>query len=114
MNMSQNKPSIRSVAQADFASAVLQAGKPVLAVFMAPWSRACQVLEATLNEVVATCDGQADVVKINADDHPDLSLCYDIQSIPTLLYFVAGRVTAKVVGTASKEAILAKLNLPKA
>jgi hypothetical protein len=30
-----------------------------------------------------------------------------------LLYFVAGRVQAQVIGTASKEAILAKLNLLK-
>ena len=113
MNMIQNISNLRTVGQADFASAVLQSSKPVLAVFLAPWSRPCQVLEATLNEVVTTCDGQAEFVKINADDEPDLSLWYDIQSIPTLLYFVGGRVQAKVVGTVSKEAILDKLNLLK-
>ncbi len=113
MNVSQ-KPSIKFLGQADFASEVLQAGKPVLVVFIAPWSRPCQVLEATLNEVVPACSERVEVVKINADDQPDLSLWYDIQSIPTLLYFVAGRVQARVVGTASKEAILAKLNLLKA
>jgi len=48
-------------------------------------------------------------VKINADNHPDLSLVWRIQSIPTLLYFVEGNLRAKVVGTASKEAILSKL-----
>ena len=114
MNVSQDKSSIRFIGQADFASEVLQSSKPVLAVFMAPWSRPCQVLEATLNEVLPACDGRVAVVKINADDQPDLSLWYDIQSIPTLLYFVAGRVQARIVGTASKEAILAKLSLPKA
>ncbi len=114
MKMSQDKPSIRSIGQAEFAPKVLQSGKPVLVVFIAPWSRPCQVLEATLNEVLPACGGRVEVVKINADDQPDLSLWYDIQSIPTLLYFVAGRVQARVVGTASKEAILAKLNLLKA
>jgi thioredoxin-like negative regulator of GroEL len=52
MNVSLDKPSIRFVGQADFASEVLQSGKPVLAMFMVPWNRACQVLEATLNEMV--------------------------------------------------------------
>ena len=113
MNMSQNKPSIRFIGQADFGSEILQSGKPVLAVFVAPWSRPCQVLEATLNDLETACEGRVEVVKINADDQPDLSLWYDIQSIPTLLYFVGGRVQARVVGTASKEAILAKLNLLK-
>lgn len=111
--MTEAKLNLRIVGQADFASAILQSGKPVLAVFIAPWSRPCQVLEATLKEVVSACEGRVEVVKINADDQPDLSLWYDIQSIPTLLYFVAGRVQARVVGTASKEAILAKLNLLK-
>jgi thioredoxin 1 len=70
MNVSQDKPSIRFVSQADFVSEVLQSGKSVLAVFTAPWSRPRQVLEATLNEVVPACDGRVQVVKINADDNP--------------------------------------------
>jgi len=48
-------------------------------------------------------------VKLNADDHPDLGAWYDIQSIPTLLCFVNGKVCFRIVGTASKEAILTKL-----
>jgi len=49
------------------------------------------------------------VVSVNADDSLDLSLCYDIQSIPTLLYFVEGILRLQIVGTATKEAIIAKL-----
>jgi len=48
-------------------------------------------------------------VKINADDSLELSLAYEIQSIPTLIYFVDGKPRFRIVGTASKEAILAKL-----
>jgi thioredoxin 1 len=113
MNADQSKTSFRFIGDADFASKVLQSSTPVLVAFWAPWSRPCQVMEATLNEVEAACAGRVEIVKINADDQPDLSLWYDIQSVPALLYFVAGRVQAKIVGTASKEAILAKLNLLK-
>jgi thioredoxin-like negative regulator of GroEL len=49
------------------------------------------------------------VVKVNADDSLDLSLWYDIQSVPTLIFFVAGNPCLRIVGTATKEAILAKL-----
>ena len=49
------------------------------------------------------------MVKVNADDSLDLSLLYDIQSVPTLVYFVGGDPRLRIVGTASKEAILAKL-----
>jgi thioredoxin 1 len=49
------------------------------------------------------------LVKVNADDNPDLSICYEVESIPTLLFFLEGQLAAKIVGTVSKEAILARL-----
>jgi hypothetical protein len=52
-------------------------------------------------------------VKVNADGNLDLSLCYDVQYLPTLLYFVSGNVRAKIVGTATKEAILSKLGITR-
>jgi len=63
-----------------------------------------------LEEVAATCAGREKVVRINADNNPDLSLVWKIQSIPTLLYFINGSLRARIVGTASKEAILSKLH----
>jgi thioredoxin 1 len=71
--------------------------------------RPCRILDAVLEEVAAACDGRGKVVRIDADNHPDLSMVWQIQSIPTLLYFVDGDLRARIVGTASKEAILSKL-----
>ena len=62
-----------------------------------------------LQELASACAGKAKVVKVNADDSLDLSLWYDIQSVPTLVYFVRGNPCLRIVGTATKEAILAKL-----
>jgi thioredoxin 1 len=62
-----------------------------------------------MEEVAAACAGREKVVRINADNNPDLSLIWKIQSIPTLLYFVDGKLRGRIVGTASKEAILSKL-----
>ena len=103
-----NRPIIE-IGEANFESEVLKWKQPVLVTFSATWSRPCQVLDSVLEEVAAACAGRVKVVKINADNHPDLSLVWRIQSIPTLLYFVEGNLRAKVVGTASKEAILSKL-----
>jgi thioredoxin-like negative regulator of GroEL len=66
-------------------------------------------LNAALEEVAASCAGRVKVVKVNADDNPDLSIWYEVQSIPTVLYFLDGALHDRVVGTASKEAILGKL-----
>jgi thiol-disulfide isomerase/thioredoxin len=67
-------------------------------------------LVPVVDKVAARCNGTARVVKVNVDDNPDLGLRFAIQSIPTLLYLFHGKVSAKIIGTASKEAILAKLH----
>jgi len=109
MNAIQTQTSLRVIGAADFEPEVLQSKQPVLVAFFAPWSRPCQVLDAALRETTAACGDRAKIVKVNADDNPELSLYYDIQSIPTLLYFVEGVPCLRMVGTASKEAILARL-----
>jgi thioredoxin 1 len=109
MNASNHKSPTADVGEVNFESEILKSKQPVLVVFWAPWSRPCQVLDVALEEVATACAGIVKVVKVNADDNPDLSLVYDVQSIPTLLYFVEGSLRARLVGTASKEAILSKL-----
>lgn len=93
----------------NFKAEVLDSQQPVLVGFWAPWSRPCQVLDSVLNELTTAWAEKVKVVKINADDNLDLSLWYEIQSIPTLIYFVRGNPCLRIVGTASTKAILAKI-----
>jgi thioredoxin len=109
MKTNPNNGPIIEIDEANFESEVLRWKQPVLVAFSAAWSRPCQILDSVLEEVAAACAGRVKVVKINADNHPDLSFVWKIHSIPTLLYFVEGNLRAKIVGTASKEAILSKL-----
>jgi thioredoxin 1 len=108
-NESQKNSKLIQVDAPCFESEVVQSRRPVLAAFLADWSQPCRIIEPVLDEIASTCSGKLTVVQIDADANPDLSLWYEIVSIPTLLYFVAGGVRARIVGTASKEAILAKL-----
>jgi len=109
MKMNQEKKPIIEIGEANFECEVLRWKQPVLVAFSAAWSRPCRILDSVLEEVAAACAGREKVVRINADNNPDLSLIWNIQSIPTLLYFVAGKLRVRIVGTASKEAILSKL-----
>ncbi len=109
MNTNRGKKTAGEVGTATFESQVLRSKQPVLVAFFATWSRPCQLLDETLDEVAAAHAGDLQVVKVNADNHPELSLCYDIQFIPTLLFFVDGRVRARLVGTCTTEAIISKV-----
>jgi thioredoxin 1 len=102
---------ILEINEPDFEREVLKSTQPVLVLFWTAWSQPCRRLGPVLEEVAAGCNGRAKVVKVNADDNPNLGMSYWIQSIPTLLYFINGEERARIVGTASKEAILAKLKL---
>jgi thioredoxin 1 len=109
MNANRNHTPEGDADRGDFESRVLRSKQPVLVAFLAPWSKPCRILEAVLDELVGSSSGKVDLVKINADNNPDLSVWYGIESVPTLLYFVDGAVRNRIVGTASKEAILSKL-----
>jgi len=93
---------------ADFDLEVLQSEQPVLVAFSTGWSRACHMLEPVLDEIATSCSETLKVVRINADENPDMGLLYDVQAVPTLLFFVGGSIRGKVVGTATKAAILSK------
>ena len=108
-NLNTQNDALPLIAAEDFKAEVLQSKQPVLVEFWAPWSRPCQVFDSVLQELASACAGKVKVVKVNADDNLDLSLWYDIQSVPTLVYFVCGNPCLRIIGTATKEAILAKL-----
>jgi len=97
------------IKEISFEADVLRAAEPVVVNFSAPWSKPCRILSQTLDEVAANCDRDAKFFKINVDDNPDLGGWYGIQSVPTLLFFNHGEIADKIVGTASRDAILVKL-----
>jgi thioredoxin 1 len=108
-NIREGEAPTALLGEANFEAEVLRSKQPVLVALWAPWSRPCQVLVPILQELASALAGKARVIRVNADESLGLSLLYDIQSIPTLLYFVEGTPRLRIVGTATKQAILAKL-----
>ncbi len=108
-NMNTQNGALPVIPAADFKAEVLESKQPVLVEFWAPWSRPCQVFETILAELASALAGKVKFAKVNADDSLNLSLWYNIQSVPTLLCFVQGTPRLRLIGTASKEALLTKL-----
>ena len=114
MRKESEKPNIQRgavivITAETFTTEVLTSKQPVLVEFSSLWSRPCQVSDSVLQEIARECAEKIKVVKVNADDSLDLSVGYEIRFVPTLLYFDGGKPRERIVGTASKEAILAKL-----
>ena len=96
---------VSEVSDSTFETEVLQAGRPVLVDFWAPWCGPCRMLAPTIDQVAEKYKGAASVVKLNVDHNPAVSQRYGIKGIPTLILFKNGKEEERVVGATSKEAI---------
>ena len=95
--------------EANFEAEVLQSNQPVLVDFWAQWCGPCKMLAPVLDEIAIEQNGRAKVVKVNVDESSILAQRYNIQSIPTLLYFAGGEVRDRTMGAVSKQSIISKL-----
>ena len=101
--------SIVELNETNFEAEVLKSGQPVLVDFWADWCGPCKMLAPVLEEIATEQAGRVKVAKVNVDANPDLAAQYQIQSIPTLLYFASGELRDKSVGVQGKKAISLKL-----
>lgn len=90
----------------NFETEVLGSDVPVLVDFWATWCMPCRMLAPVIEEIASENEGKIKVGKVNVDENPDLAGKYRVMSIPTVLVFKNGELTATSVGVDSKENIL--------
>jgi thioredoxin 1 len=94
--------STNGIGEAGFNSQVLQSDLPVLVDFWAPWCGPCKAVSPALEELAQDYAGKINVVKINIDDDAALSDTYDVQSIPTIVFFKNGSEVSRSSGVKTK------------
>ncbi len=93
----------------DFDAEVLQAKTPVVVDFYADWCGPCKVLGPIVENLATEQGDRVKFVKVNVDNAKELSQKYEIEGIPTLLFFKDGKVADRVVGLVSKEKLQGNL-----
>jgi thioredoxin 2 len=83
-----------------FAAVVEQATIPVLVDIWAPWCGPCRMVSPALEQLAKEKAGEIKLVKVDADQNPQISRRFEIQAIPTLLVFRGGELLARQVGAA--------------
>ena len=88
---------MRDVTDASFQQDVLDAGKPVVVDFWAPWCGPCRAVTPALEQIAGETE-KVEFVKLNIDDNPVVASRYDVLSIPTVILFDGGEPKETLVG----------------
>jgi len=93
---------MRAVTDDTFDAEVLNAAKPVVVDFWAPWCGPCKAIEPGLDELASAHDA-VEFVKIDIDENPRVASRYSVLSLPTVMLFACGELRETVVGARPKK-----------
>ena len=88
---------MRSVTDTTFREDVLEAARPVVVDFWAPWCGPCKNVTRALEELAGETD-DVEFVMLDIDDNPSTAAKYDVLSIPTVILFAEGLPAETVIG----------------
>lgn len=97
---------ILELTKQNFNEYVSNSNKPVMIDFWASWCGPCRMLAPIFEEIAKEVKDEVMVAKLNVDENAEIASQYHVATIPTILVFKQGKVTARLTGMMSKEEIL--------
>jgi thioredoxin 1 len=89
---------VRDVTDASFEQDVLQAERPVLVDFWAPWCGPCHAITPVLEQLEDRAGDKIEFTKVNIDENPVAASRYGVLAIPAVLVFEHGELQETVLG----------------
>lgn len=100
---------IITITKDNFKEEVYQEEMPVLVQFYQPSCGLCRMMSPSIDEVTTEYKGKIKVGQINTEVESGLTYLFDIQTIPTLMYFKNCEIVKKFEGIVKKEEIIEML-----
>jgi len=95
--------------ETNFGQEVLNSTQPVLVEFWAGWSDPCKAMAPMLESVAENEAVPVKVVRVNVENHENLTEQYGVRSVPTLLIFNQGGLQDQIVGRTTEQVVRERL-----
>ncbi|HXW37887.1 MAG TPA: thioredoxin [Nitrososphaerales archaeon] len=102
--------SVRQINGSAFEQEVEKAQSPVVVDFYADWCGPCKMVAPVIEQLSQQYEGRAKFVKVNTDENQELAMKFGIMSIPTVMFFMGGKVKDVVIGVAPAAVFKQKLD----
>lgn len=89
----------------EFQDRLLENSKPIIVDLWAPWCAPCRAMEPVFMQTIQKYKDRIDVIKINADDSPEVLKALGVMGIPTVVGFANGKEILRRTGMQSAEAL---------
>jgi thioredoxin 1 len=86
----------------DFASEIEQHDGLAIVDFWATWCGPCQVISPVIEQLARDYEGRLKVAKLDVDANQRTAMRLNVRSIPSVLFFKAGKHVDTVVGAVPK------------
>ena len=87
----------------NFEEKVIKSTIPVMVDFWATWCGPCRMAGPVIDQLVKQYKDRLVVGKVNVDEEKELAQKYGVMSIPTVVFFKAGKEVERTVGFPGKE-----------
>jgi thioredoxin 1 len=94
---------------ANFSAVVLEGGRSGLVDFYLPTCSHCLAMAPVVSSIANEFSGQAIVGQVDVSVEATLSATYQIQYVPTFVFFKNGRETERIVGETTRERLATSL-----
>jgi thioredoxin 1 len=109
--MNESTANVKHLTQGEFAAQVTGATGPVVVDFYATWCGPCRELSPLLEAAAGSFRGKIKFFKVNVDESPGLAQNFQIEAIPTVLFFKDGKLADRTTGLLSGSDLKSKLDL---
>jgi thioredoxin 1 len=100
-----NVGKLPEVSDATFEAEVIRLPGPVLVDFGAEWCHPCRKLDPLIEELAREWGPRVKVVHVDADRNLELTMRFQVMSLPTLIVFVGGEPVERMQGFQPKKRI---------